>query len=665
MIKNLDFLKIQSLFKSGVSYLNKKLFLNAKKDFTEILKINPNEKSTLINLAITLINLKKYNEAIDICKKLISLDSSNILAYLNIGVANYFLENFNKSLYYFDQALNVNPNYIDALFNKANTLTELGRYDEALVCYDKVISLDKNYISAIFNKAFILSKLKKFRESITIYDLVLNIKPTFLDALLNKGNAYRELGEFEESFFYYDKCINQEPSFFSAWLNKGNAYFKMKKYEEALLHFDHAIKINPNYYEAIFNKANTLKELNRFDEALKLYDEVLEIKPDFTSALFNKGCVLKEIKKFNESLLCFDNLILKNSGDYQSWFNKGNIYQDLNNYEQSSLCYNKSIQLNPNFFESIYNLGTLELHNFNFAAGWEGYESRWNKKQFLNHPIHLAKKIWQGKKNNNKLLIFGEQGIGDQILYSSILPDFAHFPQEKYLLLDERLKSIFQRSFNEFKFILKKDYEKENLYDEYISIGSLGRLFRKDLNSFQAKKVNYLITDSLKNKEIKKNKIFEKKTCGISWFSSNPSFSSNKSIPIEKFLPILNLKKINYINLQYGNTNGEVSLLKKKYDIDIFSIPNINTFENIDGLLSIIDCCDIIVTISTTVAHLSGAIGKKTLLLLPYSVGKFWYWHSVNGKSLWYPSINIFCQTKEGEWHQPIIQIKEYLENQF
>jgi ADP-heptose:LPS heptosyltransferase len=88
-----------------------------------------------------------------------------------------------------------------------------------------------------------------------------------------------------------------------------------------------------------------------------------------------------------------------------------------------------------------------------------------------------------------------------------------------------------------------------------------------------------------------------------------------------------------------------------------------NTFFNdIDGVLSIISACDLIITTSNSTAHLAGALGKETLLLTPYSVGKFWYWQDIDGVSLWYPSVRVFPQTKQGDWVTPINSMKAYLE---
>jgi ADP-heptose:LPS heptosyltransferase len=98
---------------------------------------------------------------------------------------------------------------------------------------------------------------------------------------------------------------------------------------------------------------------------------------------------------------------------------------------------------------------------------------------------------------------------------------------------------------------------------------------------------------------------------------------------------------------------------------EILSLDEIDLFEDVDGALSIISACNIVVTSSNSTAHLAGALGKETLLIVPYSVGRFWYWHAINGKSIWYPSVTVFEQEHQGDWSAPVKAVKQYLESRF
>ena len=110
---------------------------------------------------------------------------------------------------------------------------------------------------------------------------------------------------------------------------------------------------------------------------------------------------------------------------------------------------------------------------------------------------------------------------------------------------------------------------------------------------------------------------------------------------------------------KYGDTLKEREALKKESGININKVKDIDNFNNIDGLSSLIDACDFVVTISNVAAHIAGALGKKVFLMVPYSKGRCWYWHDGLKQSLWYPSIQIFSQTEMGDWSVAINEIKE------
>jgi ADP-heptose:LPS heptosyltransferase len=125
------------------------------------------------------------------------------------------------------------------------------------------------------------------------------------------------------------------------------------------------------------------------------------------------------------------------------------------------------------------------------------------------------------------------------------------------------------------------------------------------------------------------------------------------------------MNNIEFINLQYGEVKNTLFQVSKEIEKEIINLDDVDLYEDVDGALSIIAACDIVVTSSNSTAHLAGALGKETLLLLPYSTGQFWYWHSIDGKSIWYPSVKVFEQQLQGDWTAPVHAVKQYLERRF
>jgi hypothetical protein len=152
--------------------------------------------------------------------------------------------------------------------------------------------------------------------------------------------------------------------------------------------------------------------------------------------------------------------------------------------------------------------------------------------------------------------------------------------------------------------------------------------------------------------------------CGITWSSKIKTIGADKSIELEDLLPILKINNITFVNLQYGDIQEQLINFNKKYSLNIKDCLDVDNFNDFDGHAALKQACDFVVTISNTSAHISGAIGKETFLMCPSGKGLLWYWcNQLNGKSLWYPSIQIYEQSQIGNWFDVVQRVKFDIEN--
>lgn len=170
---------------------------------------------------------------------------------------------------------------------------------------------------------------------------------------------------------------------------------------------------------------------------------------------------------------------------------------------------------------------------------------------------------------------------------------------------------------------------------------------------------NSQLTNAIKSLEIFSGKF----NCGISWSSSNKKIGISKSIALTSLRDVLKVPNCSFINLQYGDVTGDLLAAENQLAVKIESVKDIDIFSDIDALLSIIKACDVVVTTSNVTAHLAGAVGKKTLLLLPFSKGRIWYWHNER-VSTWYPSVNQFFQNEDLSWDLAVKEIAQELSNE-
>ena len=152
--------------------------------------------------------------------------------------------------------------------------------------------------------------------------------------------------------------------------------------------------------------------------------------------------------------------------------------------------------------------------------------------------------------------------------------------------------------------------------------------------------------------------------CGISWKSTNKIFGNKKSVKLEHLKNLFLTDEIEFINLQYTNEEKEIGSLEEKINKNIFLDHKIDCFNDINGVASLIKSCDFVITVSNSNAHISGKLGVKTFLLLPFSDGKLWYWGlNTDNEIIWYPSIKPLRMEKENDWNSCIINLEKELEN--
>jgi tetratricopeptide (TPR) repeat protein len=599
-------------------------------------------------------------------KQALSIESNNSEATRLSGVLYALRGEHTHALRIFERVIKLTPRSSIAHSNKGNVLKELNKLDEAISSYNKAISLKPDYAEVYSNKGNALQALGRFEEAIECHEKAIELQPNYYQAENNKGNALYELQRFLDAIKCFDKAISMNINYFAAYKNKGSTLHKLNRFVEAIKCFDQAIFLYPKCHETQNKKGNALSELKQFTEAIECYDLAIALNPNYYEAFNNKAIAFRQIKDYKSAILCLNQSLSIQSNQCHAWTVKGLIFFELLKTAEARKCFEKAIFINPDSSEAKLNFAVLELSQLNFREGWRHYEARWSMTDNNSPKLKTTKPAWAGSESQNKVFIWSEQGIGDQILYSSMLHELNKFPQKNLISLDKKLIPIFKRSFPSYEFVNKDDEVSEDRYSHQIPIGSLGQIFRNSLEDFQRAHYPYIADDTARTQLIKSRIEFSsKKTCGISWGSVNKKLGDDKSIPIQDLYPILKMSNIEFINLQYGEVINTLFQVSKEIEKKIINLDDVDLYEDVDGALSIIAACDIVVTSSNSTAHLAGALGKETLLLVPYSAGQFWYWHSIDGKSIWYPSVTVYEQDTQGDWSTPINGAKQYLERRF
>ncbi len=638
-------------FEKAINFISKKNYEQATKYIEEILSTDSNSIEGLNLIIFIKVQTKKFDEAEVYMKRLINVDPKNISNKFNYG--KLLLDNgkFDKSLIENFEILNDYPTHVNALNNISYCYYQLKKYDDANYYVKKAIeySTDGNlnlYKLYLKIQEFIknFDEVKNYLNAINCKYDTCEIKNVFIEFYINTKN-YNEANALLDDLLT-SSFINPYTLFL-----KGLNEYSQKNFENALIFFNNSLKLNSKNIYIHYNIGCTLLQLNKYDEASKIFKNILEKSPEYKDAWINYGVTLHRQAKFSDALICFNKAIFLDDKSAEAWSNKGNLLFDLEKYEQAEECYLSAKNFDSSYYQGIYNHSLLLLATKDFLTGWKSFKYRWQWGGFSSTPIETSKPEWSGTPSNKRLFIWGEQGIGDQILYASMFSDLQSFPQEKIISVNKKLLPIFTRSFINLSFIEKDNLFPEERYDEHLPLGDLGGVLRPDIASFDSVHFPYLLHDVARTDKIREqlpnngNLI-----CGISWKSLNQDIGDYKSMALTELMPLLQKDGIDFINLQYGDTAQELQELRAN-NVHLYEVDGVDLFEDVDGVLSIIQACNIIITVSNTTAHLAGALGKRTYLLLPKGRGRLWYWHQSENGNLWYPSIKVIEQDKPGDWN--------------
>ncbi len=491
-------------------------------------------------------------------------------------------------------------------------------YSRAIKTIEFILKDDPINTKVLLDKAYIYLKINEINKCLDLCNLIISREKENTTAINLIGCCLLEEKKYKEAekTFLLGNSYNKKDV---ALLNSlGKYYFEIWKIEKAEEFYQKALKENPLSHQTLNNLGNLYLETNKSKDALTYYSKALEIVPNEATILNNLAKTYLSLNKLNEAEK-YCNLAL-------------NVKKD-------------------DSFIKI--LSIINFRKLDFKKAWLYFDGRLGLDQFIkrNESYEMIKtKLLKNKKidQNKKLLVIREQGVGDEILYGTVYADLLEKFSNTIIESDERLLPLFLNSFENHhhnKFVKLGNYssniEKLKDFDQVLYAGSLGYYFRNDYKDFPKK--NYL---KIQDKEIKKGeaclKIYKKKyKIGLSWKSFNNTYSNQKSLELNDFKFLIQSNDFDIINLQYGNVDNEIINFNKDNKFQIHILKNLDLFNDFIGVGSILKNIDLFVTVSNSTAHLSGALGVKTLLIKPFNQVTFHYWNQPGTKTPWYDSVEL------------------------
>ena len=421
---------------------------------------------------------------------------------------------------------------------------------------------------------------------------------------------------------------------------------------------------------------NCLLDVSKTEKVLELSDEVEKIFPGDRAIRVSKASALRSVGKREESLKLLDELVTEFPDEPIIFRIKADVLGDTDPIAALPV-YEKALQLSVERHKKPdpaiqWNMSLHLLRVREIARGWECWEQGFHPAvgtMGRNMP-HRIKSLKRADNSEVEVdpekwtIVISEQGIGDQILFLSVMNEAIKEFKKILYIAESRMHPILQRSFPNLIIAgAGMTYHWENCplkKNGYIPLGSLPKRYRPDVKSFEKHRVPFLLADREKYtryRNILKEKAGGRPIIGISWKGGYWAIQrKTKQLELENWLPIFD-KEAMYVNLQYGDISKEVKYLKERKQ-EIYFFQKLDFKRDLDDWLAIAGACDGIISVSTALVHFAGAIGQKVAVVMPSTFGP-WHLGMSDEQSLAYKNVRIYRPTA----NEPIDEVINRVSN--
>jgi tetratricopeptide (TPR) repeat protein len=551
----------------------------------------------------------------------------------------------------------------DAYFHQAFSAHRSGDFEEAEKWYRKALRKAPMDMETLYLLGTLCSQRGRLEEAEKLLRKALAISPDRPEAWNSLGLTLMGLRRYEEAADCYRRAIAIQPDYVDARSNLGQAYEYMCRYEEAEQELNRALSLDPAHPNAHYILGLVKLRTDRFEEAAACFRRGLQRQPDMAAAHSDLGMVYKVWGRFEEALACFNHAARLTPDAFYVRNNRGAVLEELGRYEEALAEYEVASRLDPTNLQAKWNTSYLYLRQGILDRGWDAHETR---SAFYHTHDRLPYPVWDGSSLNGKtILVMAEQGVGDEILYGSCIPDLIPLAGKVVVECDRRLAPMFARSFPEAAVFGSSRLEVGWLtqaprIDVQMPVASLPRFLRRTHDSFPSKP-GYLMADPARVEHWKKRLALlgNGLKVGICWRSSLRIGERGKYYSeLTQWKDIFGVPGVHFVKLQYDECEEELREAEAKFGVNIERFPELDQKNELDETAALISGLDLVITAATAVSELAGALGVKVFRLNEY--GKPMDMLGTSG-SPWHPRMAMFGQLRVGDWDTPLALIGDEL----
>lgn len=484
----------------------------------------------------------------------------------------------------------------------------------------------------------------------------LQVAPT--DELWRALAAYRS-GDLESARALYEQVLRRDGNQRDALYHLGVIHGRCGNYADAAALLERVIALDPDASDAVNALGNVLQLQQRWRDAEQLYRRALAARPAEAALWVNLGLCLRDSGALDAAVEALRRALEIAPNLPAALLNLAMAQIDLGNRDEAQRLLARALELDPQLAEAHAGLAHLLLQRGEFEHGWQEYEWRFRcagaEKQ-RDYPFAR----WNGQQIAGRtLLVRAEQGLGDQIMLASCVPDAMARAGTCLVECHPRLNGLFARSFPAARcFPYQPGREPQWLAqhpapDFQIHLGSLPGLFRRQWADFPSH-TGYLKADParVEHWRAQLGRLGTGARIGIAWRGGAPrTRQALRSLALAQMLPLLRYKNMVFVSLQYGDCRAEIEALTRTAGVELHHWQQ--AIDDYEETAALVAALDVVISVQTAVVHLAGALGKPTWVLVP-AIPE-WRYMEYGEAMPWYPAVTLIRQQQRDNW-QPVIE---------
>ena len=468
---------------------------------------------------------------------------------------------------------------------------------------------------------------------------------------------------FAEAESLYCELLAIAPEHHGVAASLGLLYLQAGRYDDAVETLLRTMRLKPDDALSMNNLGYAFHRLGHLERAVLVYFSAIAVNPDYANTYHNLGNVFLDMQDMEATIVCYAKALDLNPQDARAQCEMGKLLLKKLDLAGARTHFQRSIDLSPEDTEARVSLATTALMQGDFSTGWHHYQWRFKARETRNqtYPHRFELPLWRGEPFPGKrLLVHCEQGFGDTIQFSRFLPQVKALGGEVTFQLQAQLRPLFRHFPGVDSLDLLADEQTSKISaDLYVPLMDLPLCLGVTLETIPAKP-SYLEPD--RNRIIQwRGRIGAARfKIGVVWAGNRHHINDhNRSCRLEDMRFIGEYDRAMIFSLQKDVTESDRHIISRQSAFTHIG----DALNDFGDTAAAIACLDLVITVDTAIAHLAGAMGKPTWVLLPYLPD--WRWMTARDDSPWYPTMRLFRQPAAGKWGPVMDAVRQALEEEF